>query len=162
MSSQLLSSSVPFSINTTSTSSKLTPSPSASPSPSPYQPPKSPPAATSNGLPVILDVKSNLEDTSSFKDLDDHSKNVLKRLYYDYYFHRQENMWRENSLKTLPVLLNFSDMLACGKDLVLIPNCVHPGNDTNEFGGEEFTEELDIRYGQVFIDVTSRGENPTI
>ncbi|KAM7270713.1 hypothetical protein ACFE04_029927 [Oxalis oulophora] len=68
----------------------------------------------------------NLEDTSSFKDLDDHSKNVLKRLYYDYYFHRQENLWRENSLKTLPVLLNSSDMLACGEDLGLIPNCVHP------------------------------------
>nr|ACN50178.1 disproportionating enzyme 2 [Annona cherimola] len=68
----------------------------------------------------------NLEDTSSFKDLDDHSKNVLKRLYYDYYFYRQENLWRQNALKTLPVLLNSSDMLACGEDLGLIPSCVHP------------------------------------
>ncbi|XP_062166587.1 4-alpha-glucanotransferase DPE2 isoform X2 [Alnus glutinosa] len=68
----------------------------------------------------------NLEDTSSFKDLDDHSKNVLKRLYYDYYFHRQESLWRQNALKTLPVLLNSSDMLACGEDLGLIPSCVHP------------------------------------
>lgn len=68
----------------------------------------------------------NLEDTSSFKDLDDHSKNVLKRLYYDYYFHRQEDLWHHNALKTLPVLLNSSDMLACGEDLGLIPSCVHP------------------------------------
>ncbi|BBH06999.1 disproportionating enzyme 2, partial [Prunus dulcis] len=68
----------------------------------------------------------NLEDTPSFKDLDDHSKNVLKRLYYDYYFHRQENLWRQNALKTLPALLNSSDMLACGEDLGLIPSCVHP------------------------------------
>lgn len=68
----------------------------------------------------------NLEDTPSFNDLDDHSKNVLKRLYYDYYFHRQENLWRENALKTLPALLNSSDMLACGEDLGLIPSCVHP------------------------------------
>lgn len=68
----------------------------------------------------------NLEDTSSFKDLDDHSKNVLKRLYYDYYFHRQESLWRQNALKTLPALLNSSDMLACGEDLGLIPSCVHP------------------------------------
>ncbi|MED6204779.1 4-alpha-glucanotransferase dpe2, variant 2 [Stylosanthes scabra] len=68
----------------------------------------------------------NLEDTSSFQDLDDKSKNVLKRLYYDYYFHRQETLWRENALKTLPVLLNSSDMLACGEDLGLIPSCVHP------------------------------------
>ncbi|KAI8562556.1 hypothetical protein RHMOL_Rhmol03G0044400 [Rhododendron molle] len=68
----------------------------------------------------------NLEDTSSFKDLDDHSKNVLKRLYYDYYFHRQESLWHQNALKTLPALLNSSDMLACGEDLGLIPSCVHP------------------------------------
>lgn len=54
------------------------------------------------------------------------SKNVLKRLYYDYYFHRQETLWRQNALKTLPVLLNSSDMLACGEDLGMIPSCVHP------------------------------------
>ncbi|CAI9782888.1 unnamed protein product [Fraxinus pennsylvanica] len=68
----------------------------------------------------------NLEDTSSFGDLDEHSRNVLKRLYYDYYFHRQETPWRQNALKTLPVLLNSSDMLACGEDLRTIPSCVHP------------------------------------
>ncbi|GAB2267087.1 4-alpha-glucanotransferase dpe2 [Dionaea muscipula] len=68
----------------------------------------------------------NLEDTSSFQDLDDQSKTVLKRLYYDYYFHRQEDLWRQNALKTLPALLNSSDMLACGEDLGLIPSCVHP------------------------------------
>lgn len=55
-----------------------------------------------------------------------YSKNVLKKLYYDYYFHRQDNLWRQNALKTLPVLLNSSDMLACGEDLGLIPSCVHP------------------------------------
>lgn len=68
----------------------------------------------------------NLEDTSSFKTLEEHSKTVLKRLYYDYYFCRQETIWRQNALKTLPVLLNSSDMLACGEDLGLIPSCVHP------------------------------------
>ncbi|KAG5395612.1 hypothetical protein IGI04_017426 [Brassica rapa subsp. trilocularis] len=68
----------------------------------------------------------NIEDTSSFQDLDDHSKNVLKRLYYDYYFHRQEDLWRKNALKTLPALLNSSNMLACGEDLGLVPACVHP------------------------------------
>uniref|UniRef100_A0A0D9UYV9 4-alpha-glucanotransferase n=1 Tax=Leersia perrieri TaxID=77586 RepID=A0A0D9UYV9_9ORYZ len=37
-----------------------------------------------------------------------------------------QNLWRQNALKTLPVLLNSSDMLACGEDLGLIPACVHP------------------------------------
>lgn len=47
-------------------------------------------------------------------------------MYYDYYFNRQESLWRQNAMKTLPVLLNSSDMLACGEDLGLIPSCVHP------------------------------------
>ncbi|VFQ91109.1 unnamed protein product [Cuscuta campestris] len=68
----------------------------------------------------------NVEDTLSFKDLDQHSKSVVKRMYYDYYFHRQESMWRQNALKTLPVLMNASDMLTCGEDLGLIPACVAP------------------------------------
>lgn len=68
----------------------------------------------------------NIDDTSSFKSLDQHSKDVLQRMYYDYYFNRQESLWRENAMKTLPVLLNSSDMLACGEDLGLIPSCVHP------------------------------------
>lgn len=68
----------------------------------------------------------NLEDTSNFSGLDQHNQNTLKRLYYDYYFQRQENLWRQNALKTLPVLMNSSDMLACGEDLGMIPSCVHP------------------------------------
>ncbi|CDP16326.1 unnamed protein product [Coffea canephora] len=68
----------------------------------------------------------SMEDTSNFRELDEHSKNTLRRLYNDYYFHRQESLWRQNAMKTLPVLLNSSDMLACGEDLGLIPSCVHP------------------------------------
>ncbi|KAK8952968.1 4-alpha-glucanotransferase DPE2 [Platanthera guangdongensis] len=90
--------------------------------------------ATEHNIVLIRDCEDhgkfyprfNLEDTSSFQKLDDHSKHVLKRLYYDYYFHRQENLWLENAMKTLPALLSSSDMLACGEDLGLIPSCVHP------------------------------------
>ncbi|XP_078442924.1 disproportionating enzyme 2 [Wolffia australiana] len=68
----------------------------------------------------------NMEETSSFRDIDEHSKNVMRRLYHDYYFCRQEELWRQNALKTLPALLNSSDMLACGEDLGFIPSCVFP------------------------------------
>lgn len=68
----------------------------------------------------------NLDQTASFRELDDGSKHVLHVLYHDYYFQRQEELWQENALKTLPVLLNSSNMLACGEDLGLIPACVQP------------------------------------
>ncbi|XP_014491325.1 4-alpha-glucanotransferase DPE2 [Vigna radiata var. radiata] len=92
----------------------------------------------------------NLEDTSSFQDLDDHSKNVLKRLYNDYYFCRQENLWRQNALKTLPVLLNSSDMLACGEDLGLIPSSVHPVMQELGLVGlriQRMPSEADLEFG---------------
>ncbi|XP_024016763.1 4-alpha-glucanotransferase DPE2 isoform X2 [Eutrema salsugineum] len=92
----------------------------------------------------------NLEDTSSFQDLDDHSKNVLKRLYYDYYFQRQEDLWRKNALKTLPALLNSSNMLACGEDLGLIPSCVHPVMQELALVGlriQRMPSESDVEFG---------------
>ncbi|GJP48467.1 hypothetical protein CLOM_g7745, partial [Closterium sp. NIES-68] len=66
------------------------------------------------------------EKTASFMELDEHTKAVVKRLYLDYYYSRQESLWRSNALKTLPVLMNASDMLACGEDLGLVPACVPP------------------------------------
>ncbi|KAL3688287.1 hypothetical protein R1sor_014596 [Riccia sorocarpa] len=65
-------------------------------------------------------------ETASFCELDDHSKNVLKDKYEDYFYRRQENLWRDNALKTLRVLVNSSDMLACGEDLGMVPACVAP------------------------------------
>ncbi|KAJ4977566.1 hypothetical protein NE237_008346 [Protea cynaroides] len=74
----------------------------------------------------IFYPRFNIEATTSFKDLDDHSKNVLKRLYNDYFYHKHETLWRQNALKTLPAILNSSDMLACGEDLGFLPSCIHP------------------------------------
>jgi len=54
------------------------------------------------------------------------SKNVLRSKYHDYFFHRQEQLWRDNALMTLPALLNSSDMLCCGEDLGMVPACVQP------------------------------------
>eukprot|EP00897_Mesotaenium_endlicherianum_P007076 jgi/Mesen1/6397/ME000329S05559 len=98
-----------------------------------------------------------MDQTASFQDLDDHAKDVLRRLYQDYYFQRQETLWRETALKTLPVLMNSSEMLTCGEDLGLVPACVQPV--LNELGllglriqrmptgpGKEFNNPADYEY----------------
>lgn len=66
------------------------------------------------------------QKTSSFQELDEHTKCVLQRVYVDYFYHRQEQLWRSNALKTLPALMGASDMLACGEDLGMVPACVPP------------------------------------
>lgn len=38
----------------------------------------------------------------------------------------QEDLWRANALRTLPVLMGASEMMVCGEDLGMIPACVHP------------------------------------
>eukprot|EP00898_Chlorokybus_atmophyticus_P004883 jgi/Chlat1/5396/Chrsp35S05221 len=64
--------------------------------------------------------------TSSWEELDDFNKQALRRLYQSYFFERQDELWRSNALKTLPVLMKSSDMLVCGEDLGMIPDCVPP------------------------------------
>lgn len=68
----------------------------------------------------------NLTQSSSFAELDPHWRDGLARLHDDYYFRRQDALWRANAMKTLPVLMGATDMLVCGEDLGLVPDCVPP------------------------------------
>ena len=47
-------------------------------------------------------------------------------LYNDFFYHRNDNLWRWNAERKLPELLNATGMLACGEDLGMVPDCV-PG-----------------------------------
>ena len=66
----------------------------------------------------------SMEDTYSFKHLDPHSQEALKKLYIDYFYHRQDEMWRKEAMKKLPGLKRNTNMLVCGEDLGMVPHCV--------------------------------------
>ena len=66
----------------------------------------------------------NMADTASFACLEEWMKEKLSSLYNDYFYHRQENFWREQAMVKLPVLKKVSNMLICGEDLGMIPDCV--------------------------------------
>ncbi len=65
-----------------------------------------------------------MDQTLSFQYLDDHLKSQLKNLYVDYFFHRQNDFWKEQGLKKLPQLKRSTRMLVCGEDLGMVPDCV--------------------------------------
>ena len=65
-----------------------------------------------------------MENTASFRDLDDYSKQKLKELYIDYFFRRQDDFWRKQAMDKLPELKRSTDMLVCGEDLGMVPDCV--------------------------------------
>jgi 4-alpha-glucanotransferase len=45
-------------------------------------------------------------------------------LYVNYFFRRQDAFWKEEALQKLPALKRTTNMLICGEDLGLVPDCV--------------------------------------
>ena len=68
----------------------------------------------------------DLAKTSSFAALKPEWQGPLLRLYNDYFYERQETLWRAKALEKLPALRGATDMLVCGEDLGMVPACV-PG-----------------------------------
>ncbi|MBK8608817.1 MAG: 4-alpha-glucanotransferase [Chitinophagaceae bacterium] len=66
----------------------------------------------------------SMEETFSFKNLDSHSQKELRALYIDYFYHRQEDLWKKEAMKKLPGLKSNTNMLVCGEDLGMVPQCV--------------------------------------
>ncbi len=65
-----------------------------------------------------------LYNTSSYHHLSDREKSKLYKLYTDYFFERQDDLWYRSAMEKLPVLLHSTDMLICGEDLGLVPKSV--------------------------------------
>ena len=67
-----------------------------------------------------------METTPSFRYLDGDTQLKLKNLYVNYFFRRQDQYWREQAMQKLPELKRSTNMLICGEDLGMVPDCV-PG-----------------------------------
>lgn len=65
-----------------------------------------------------------MENTSSYRHLDEQTKQALHELYIDYFFRRQDEFWKKEALLKLPALKRVTNMLVCGEDLGLVPACV--------------------------------------
>ncbi|HZQ46378.1 MAG TPA: 4-alpha-glucanotransferase, partial [Verrucomicrobiae bacterium] len=66
----------------------------------------------------------SMDRTSSFANLDPGIQAPLKELYVDYFFRRQDRFWRQEAMQKLPALKRVTNMLVCGEDLGLVPECV--------------------------------------
>ena len=79
-----------------------------------------------NGNDYVYHPRFNIQKTDSYKYLSDWEKKQLSDLYVDYFFKRQDGLWYQKAMEKLPMLLTATDMLICGEDLGLVPECV-PG-----------------------------------
>ncbi len=46
----------------------------------------------------------SMENTSSFRHLDNNTQQQLKTMYVDYFYRRQDDFWKKEALKKLPSL----------------------------------------------------------
>ena len=65
-----------------------------------------------------------MEQTASFADLDGGTQAKLKELYVNYFYRRQDDFWKKEALNKLPKLKRTTNMLVCGEDLGMVPDCV--------------------------------------
>ncbi len=65
-----------------------------------------------------------MEKTYSFKYLIPHVQEKLKELYINYFFRRQDDFWFKEAMHKLPKLKAATNMLVCGEDLGMVPDCV--------------------------------------
>ncbi|MEO6719889.1 MAG: 4-alpha-glucanotransferase [Ferruginibacter sp.] len=66
----------------------------------------------------------SMDQTTSFRDLDEFSKQKLKELYVNYFYRRQDHFWENEAMHKLPELKRSTNMLVCGEDLGMVPGCV--------------------------------------
>ncbi len=75
---------------------------------------------------TVYHFRIAMDHTLSYRYLDENTKNQLKDLYVNYFFRRQDDFWRKQAIQKLPALKSATEMLVCGEDLGMVPDCV-PG-----------------------------------
>lgn len=71
----------------------------------------------------------SMQQTNSYLELDEHTRRQLNQIYLDYFYKRQEEFWYHKGMEKLPVIITASNMLVCGEDLGMVPDCVPPVMD---------------------------------
>jgi 4-alpha-glucanotransferase len=62
--------------------------------------------------------------TRSYQELDENSKRVLNEIYNEYFYHRHNDFWGGIGYKKLLSLKDSTNMMVCGEDLGMVPDCV--------------------------------------
>lgn len=66
----------------------------------------------------------NMPTTRLFQSLQADQQEILKRLYQQYFFGRQDELWKSSGSKKLNALQDNTQMLLCAEDLGMVPDFV--------------------------------------
>lgn len=66
----------------------------------------------------------SMQKTASYAALDHQTKSNLEKLYNEFFYKRHNDFWYQEGMKKLPAIMTASNMLVCGEDLGMVPDCV--------------------------------------
>lgn len=98
----------------------------------------------------------NLHHTQTYNELNDRQKDNINKIYDDFFYHRNEELWKTEALKKLPKIIEASDMLVCGEDLGMVPACVPEVMQQLNILSLE-VQRMPKKYGETFVNPK---ENP--
>ena len=98
----------------------------------------------------------NLHLTQAYNELEDYQKDAINKIYDDFFYHRNEELWKAEALKKLPKIIEASDMLVCGEDLGMVPACVPEVMQQLNILSLE-VQRMPKKYGETFVNPK---ENP--
>ena len=74
--------------------------------------------------PHLFHPRISLMSSHSYNELWDDQKRVLEQIHNDYFYRRHNDFWKQSAMRKLPTLINATQMLVCGEDLGMVPDCV--------------------------------------
>ncbi len=93
----------------------------------------------------------NLHLTQTYSELSDVQKEEINKLYDDFFYRRNEELWKKEALKKLPKIIEASDMLICGEDLGMVPACVPEVMQQLNILSLE-VQRMPKKYGETFVN----------
>ena len=74
--------------------------------------------------PNLFHPRVAFHNTNSYLNLPAQIRYSLDELYIDFFYHRHDEFWKDQAQWILPALMKATNMLICGEDLGMVPDCV--------------------------------------
>jgi 4-alpha-glucanotransferase len=106
-----------------------------------------------------------------YKELNNTDRYAFDYLYWNYFYQRHNEFWKEQGYKKLAPLVSCTDMLTCGEDLGMIPQCVPEVMQKLQILSleiEQMPKELNREFADMFhlpylsVCTTSTHDMPTL
>lgn len=74
--------------------------------------------------PTRYHIKIAAKQEDDYELMDEASRHAFDHMYHEFFYCRHNQFWYEEAMKKLPALTRSTQMIACGEDLGMIPECM--------------------------------------